>query len=125
MNDIAALPLEIENLVALTELNLDQNCIVSIPDSISGLKKLKTLSLQHNQICVQSTKFSEKNLQPLPKVLFTDTLVVDLNLRGNQITNGQLNDFEGFSVFLERRLKIKSKNLYGGAMTDLSVCGLD
>ena len=35
------------------------------------------------------------------------------------------NEFEGFPSFLERRQKIKSKNIYGGALTDLAVCGLE
>lgn len=36
----------------------------------------------------------------------------------------QLNEFEGYSEFLARREKVKSKDIYGGALTNLDVCGL-
>jgi Leucine-rich repeat (LRR) protein len=125
-NRIASIPEELCNhLKALTELKLDRNLIVSLPKDIGNLTKLKSLSLQHNQISAQGrSSFSEQNPQPLPAELFTGTPIIDLNLTGNRITNTQLNDFVGFDVFLERRQKLKSKNIYGGALTDLSVCGL-
>lgn len=124
-NLLATLPSGIGCLTALADLNLDSNCIVSLPEEIGKLKKLKALSLRNNQIRVDSTVFSEKNPQPIPSKLFTDTLVIDLNLHGNKMTNTQLNEFDGFHAFLERRTKIKNKNVYGGALTDLNVCGLE
>lgn len=124
-NNLAAIPPEISNLCALTELNLDSNVIISLPNEIGQLKKLKTLSLRNNYIQVNSTKFSESNPQPIPASLFVDTLIIDLNLHGNKLTSTQLNEFEGFDVFLERRKKVKTKNLYGGALVNMSVCGLD
>lgn len=133
-NDLASVPVALFNhLKSLVELNLDYNSIVSLPREIENLKKLKSLSLEQNKITVYSssghkstaTKFSEQNPQPLPAVLFTSTPIIDLNLKGNDMTNTQLNEFEGFDKFLERRQKLKSKNIYGGAMTDLKVCGLD
>ena len=108
----------------LVELNLDNNVIVSLPNEIGQLKKLKALSLKNNYIRVKSTNFSESNPQPLPASLFADTLLIDLNLHGNPLTSTQLNEFEGFDTFLERRKKVKTKNLYGGALVDMSVCGL-
>ena len=89
-NNLATIPVEISNLVALLELNLDNNMIVSLPDTIGQLKKLKALSLKNNQIQVTSTSFSDKNPQPLPASLFTETPLIDLNLGGNQMTNTQL-----------------------------------
>jgi len=124
-NNLAVIPSEISNLVSLTELNLDGNCVVSLPKEVGKLRALKSLSLQNNQIRVDSTSFSTKNPQPLPAALFTGTPLIDLNLRGNRMTNTQLNEFEGFPDFLERRKNLKSKNIYGGALTDLGVCGLD
>lgn len=124
-NNLAAIPSEIANLVSLSELKVDNNCIVSLPEQIGQLKKLKVLSLKNNKIRVTSTMFSAKNPQPLPKSLFTDTPLIDLNLHGNKMTNTQLNEFEGFAAFLERREKIKTKGLYGGALTDTDVCGLE
>lgn len=124
-NNLASIPPEIANLSSLIELNLDGNCIVSLPEEVGTLGSLKALSLQSNQIQVYSTSFSAAKPQPLPAVLFTSTPLIDLNLMGNQMTNTQLNEFEGFDIFLERRQKLKSKNIYGGALTDLSVCGLE
>lgn len=110
--------------VSLTELNLDNNVIVSLPNEVGQLQKLKTLSLRNNYIQVKSTNFSSTNPQPIPASVFESTLLIDLNLHGNNLSSTHLNEFEGFNVFLERRKKVKSKNLYGGALTDMSLCGL-
>lgn len=123
-NNIAAIPPEICKLVSLTELNLDNNVIVSLPKEIGQLKKLKALSLKNNHIQVTSTHFTESNPQPIPATLFTNTAIVDLNLGGNPLTSTQINEFDGFSVFLERRKKVKDKNIHGGALLNTSVCGL-
>ncbi|KAL9189766.1 hypothetical protein ACHAXT_009441 [Thalassiosira profunda] len=123
-NNLAAIPAEICNLASLVELNLDNNVVVSLPNEMGQLKKLKALSLKNNYIQVKSTNFSESDPQPIPASLFTDTLLIDLNLHGNPMTSTQLNEFEGFPVFLERRKKVKTKNLHGGALVDMSVCGL-
>jgi Leucine-rich repeat (LRR) protein len=119
-NHLAVAPLEVANLVNLLELNLDNNAIVALPEEIGSMKKLKVLSLRNNQLRVTSTTFSDKSPQPLPKSLFTDTHLIDLNLHGNQMTNTQLNQFEGFQDFLDRRQKVKSKT-----MSNLDVCGLE
>jgi Leucine-rich repeat (LRR) protein len=126
-NNIEVLPAGIQHLVSLQQLNLDHNALISLPDEIGKLVKLKSLSLQHNQICHirHDDNRNNKYPQPLPSSLFTDTALIDLTLAGNPMTNTQLNEFEGFATFLERRQKLKSKNIYGGALTDLSVCGLD
>ena len=123
-NNLAAIPQEISNLPSLTEINLDNNVIVALPATIGQLKKLKTLSIKNNQIRASNTNFSETNPQPLPRSLFEDTLLIDLNLHGNPMTSTQLNEFEGYAKFLERREKIKSKDIYGGALVNLDVCGL-
>lgn len=119
-NNLAIIPEEIRHLVALEELNLDDNTIVGVSHAIGDLKKLKILSLRNNQLSVSSTLFNNSsNPQPLPDVLFTDTALIDLNLHGNRMTNTQLNEFDGFQAFLDRRQKVKSKTL-----TNLDVCGL-
>lgn len=126
-NNLACVPPEIGNLVLLTELLLDNNVIVSLPNEIGQLKSLKSLSLKNNHIQLNgnSRQFSEKNPQPIPESLFVDTLLIDLNLHGNnKLTSTDLNQFEGFDVFLKRRKTVKDKNLHGGAMIDMSVCGL-
>ena len=139
-NNIEVLPTGIQHLVSLQQLNLDHNALLSLPNEIGKLFKLKSLSLQYNQIqrivqddnrttkyntTTTTTTTANTTTQPLPESLFTDTALIDLNLAGNPMTNTQLNEFQGFSTFLERRQKLKSKNIYGGALTDLSVCGLD
>jgi leucine-rich repeat protein SHOC2 len=118
-NSIAVIPVELTQLPNLLDLNLDKNLIVLLPDEIGRLTKLKVLSLRDNKIQVSSTNFNETIPQPLPKSLFLDTLLIDLNLHGNKMTNTQLNEFEGFQAFLDRRRQVKSKLL-----TNLDVCGL-
>lgn len=117
-NNLACVPSEICNLAALTDLNLDKNAIVSLPNEMGQLKKLKALSLRNNYL-------TKSYPQPIPSSLFVDTLLIDLNLHGNdRLTSTDLNEFDGFDVFLERRKKKKDKSLHGGAMVDMSVCGL-
>jgi Leucine-rich repeat (LRR) protein len=124
-NNLAAIPPEISVLVCLTELNLDHNVIVTLPASMGQLKRLKTLSLRSNQLRASNTNFTEKNPQPLPASLFEDTPLIDLNLHDNPMTSTALNEFEGYDKFLARREKVKSKDIYGGALTNLDVCGLN
>jgi len=120
-NQLATVPEEICNLVKLEELRLDSNSIVSLPSAVGQLTKLKALSLRDNRIQVTGTLNDTTNPQPLPRSLFTDTLLIDLNLHGNRgLTNTQLNTFDGFQEFLDRRQKVKSKT-----MTNLDVCGLE
>lgn len=119
-NQLATVPEEISALTKLEELRLDSNMIVSLPSAIGKLTKLKALSLRNNKLQVTGTLNETTNPQPLPKALFSDTLLIDLNLHGNRLTNTQLNTFDGFQDFLDRRQKVKSKT-----MTNLDVCGLD
>lgn len=117
-NHLATLPETIASLTGLTDINLDNNGIVCLPAAMGKLKKLKVLSLKGNHLSMGSP-------QPLPKELWTDTLLIDLNLHGNPMTSTELNTFDGYDVFLLRRRKIKNKDILGGAMTDLEVCGLE
>ena len=114
-----------KNLVSLTSLNLDHNLISSLPKEIGLLTKLKSLSIENNKIVVLRTNFDQTYPQPLPSELFKDTSLIDLSLKGNRMTNGQLNEFDGFESFMERRRKIKNKNIHGGALLDTTVCGLE
>jgi len=125
-NQLASIPSSISNLKNLRELILDYNLIVSLPSEIGHLSKLKVLSLKYNAIRTTNAVYNEStNPQPLPRPLFEDTPLIDLNLHGNQITFTALTNFEGFDKFLERRQHVKSKDLYGGALTNLDVCGLE
>jgi Leucine-rich repeat (LRR) protein len=124
-NHLASVPVEITNLQALNELNLNDNVIVSLPEEIGSLSKLKSLSLKNNHIRVSGGSFSAKNPQPLPASLFTKTPLIDLNLHGCPMTSTQLNTFDGYSSFLERREKTNTKNIFAGVMANLDVCGLE
>ena len=126
-NQLASLPVELgPNLTNLTELILDDNSIVSLPESIGKLVKLKVLSLKRNHISASNTQWSDTtNPQPLPASLFTDTPLIDLNLHENPMTSTQLNSMDGYSQFLERRKTVKTNALLGGALTNLDVCGLE
>jgi len=117
-NSLAHVPPEIKFLKSLVDLNLDNNSIPSLPNEIGELKKLKVLSLRSNGMNGTTSP------QPLPPSLFSDTQLIDLNLHENVMTNSQLMDYDGFSDFLERRRKVKTKNIAGGALTDLDTCGL-
>jgi len=116
------LPPGMNVLEGLVELRLDRNSISGIDARIfgnSGWSKLKVLSLEDNQIKSAGTP------QSLPAELFTSTCLHDLNLRNNPLQKRELMDFEGFDKFLERRGEVKKKDLDGGAMANLSLCGLD
>mmetsp|Transcript_20195 Transcript_20195/g.23113 ORF Transcript_20195/g.23113 Transcript_20195/m.23113 type:complete len:310 (+) Transcript_20195:136-1065(+) len=129
-NNVATVPENIANLPALNELNLDNNVIVSLPSTIGKLSKLKVLSLRNNHLSVSenhntnTNNSTTTNPQPLPRQLWVDTLIIDINLHGNPMTNTQLNTMDGYDIFLERRRDIKNKDILGGAMTDLEGCGL-
>lgn len=127
-NELAALPPDIQKLTCLTELNLNNNLLTALPQEIGSLVKLKSLSLKNNHIRVlhPNQKLNgTTNPQPLPATLFTETPLIDLNLHGNPMTSTQINEFEGYATFLERRQATNTKNIYGGAMANLSVTGLE
>ncbi|GMI19941.1 hypothetical protein TrRE_jg2848 [Triparma retinervis] len=116
------LPPAMSVLKGLVELKLDRNSISGMDAGIfenSGWSKLKALSLEDNQIK------STGSPQSLPPELFTATCLHDLNLKNNPLQKRELMDFEGFDSFLEKRGEVKKKDLDGGAMADLSLCGLD
>ena len=102
----------------LIELNLARNSIFVVPAEVGSLSRLKSLDLTSNRI-------SGEDLTCLPTALFAECPVIDITLTNNQITPTQLGEFEGFEVFLERRTKLKKKDLAGGALTNLGVCGLN
>lgn len=110
-------------LSSLVELHLDDNKISKLPEDLGKLKKLKILSLKRNFLTiVDSPPFKpETNPQPVPKSLLVDTALIDFNLQGNKLTNQQMNEHDGFSDFLNRRQKVKTKTLVNMS----NVCGLD
>jgi Leucine-rich repeat (LRR) protein len=129
-NHLARVPDTIANLTKLTNLNLDDNVLTSLSEAIGKLKHLKRLSLRRNQIKRNVGVGGDVNgdlhpQQSLPKELWTNTLLIDLNLHGNPMTTTQLNTMDGYDIFLSRRREVKNKDILGGAMTDLEGCGLE
>ena len=150
-NSIVELPRELfAACLNLVEINLSFNSVFVVPEEVGTLKvrerekiilgktfldllspnweetheplspriqRLKSFDLANNRIIGTDTNC-------LPRALFVDTPVIDITLTGNEITPSQLNDFEGFDSFLDRRTNVKRKDLAGGALTDLGVCGL-
>mmetsp|Transcript_12618 Transcript_12618/g.25803 ORF Transcript_12618/g.25803 Transcript_12618/m.25803 type:complete len:315 (-) Transcript_12618:86-1030(-) len=132
-NSIASIPTSMSSLSSLKNLYLDENSLTSLPPSLFAEGRccwpdLKTLDLSNNGFATAgfSTLSATSVDQPLPKGLFTDTKLHDLRLAGNPMEKRVLmEEFEGFDAFLKRREGVKRKDLDGGAMADLSLCGLD
>ncbi len=116
------LPQALKVLASLTELNLDNNRLSGL-DCGLVLPTLKSLSLQNNNLTYD--EHAPSIAQSLPSHLFTESPLQDLTLTGNPLLKRELMEFEGFDAFLSRRQKLKKKDLDGGALTSLSLCGLD
>jgi Leucine-rich repeat (LRR) protein len=113
----------IGTLVSLTILNLDDNIIMEVPEEIGNLSKLKRLSLKRNQLAILA---KSREGYSLPSVLFLNTSIDNINLEGNNnLKKSEILALPGIEVFLERRQKTKDKALHGGALTDLSLFGID
>lgn len=63
--------------------------------------------------------------QAISPRLFADSAVESLELAGNILDKTDLMRMDGVDAFLSRREKNKNRNLQGGGMLTLSVCGLD
>ena len=65
------------------------------------------------------------NIQAISRGIFADSVVESMELEGNILDKADLMKMEGVDAFLARRERNKNKNLQGGGMLTLSVCGLD
>jgi len=117
--------------------------LTEIPDEVALLVKLRSISLKSNRIgkyCPTSSQseplksseeLSEKQLydlqhrQSISASLFIHTSVVSINLMGNLVKKEEVLSFVGVDAFLQRRKLSKDKSFAGGALTDLSIFGLD
>mmetsp|Transcript_42014 Transcript_42014/g.72373 ORF Transcript_42014/g.72373 Transcript_42014/m.72373 type:complete len:279 (+) Transcript_42014:49-885(+) len=105
---------------SLSELILDDNAIETISSDIIHFLSLEILSLKRNRFRARTAA----GQQSIAKEVFSETDIKRLHLDGNPLTQGELLGMEGFDVFLERRKKLKQKELHGG-LTNFSLCGLD
>jgi Leucine-rich repeat (LRR) protein len=113
----------IGNLVSLIVLILDENQLVELPSDMANLTKLKKLSVKRNLLLPKSTT---TNLQSIPAEIFTQTALDTLDLEGNAyIKKADILSFDGVDIFLERRRKVKERSIQGGALTDLSLFGIE
>lgn len=114
----------IEQLVALVELNLDENVLTEISAGVASLSKLRRISLRNNKLAKYSV--SRPDEQSIPAGLFTDTALDNIDLSGNvDLTKAVVLSFHGVEDFLNRRKALKDKTFAGGALTDTSLFGLD
>ena len=120
-NCIVQLPAEIGGMKALQTLDLDDNYLQEIPAELGMCPKLNTLSLRRNNIRAKAGD----GQQSLPKEILAQSNVNVLNLHGNPLTKQELFEMKGVDAFLERRTKLKNKEIHGGLHSDTSVCGLD
>lgn len=108
-------------VISLTDLCLDDNLISEIPEEVSSLSKLKRISLKRNRIGSKAVTFDGQSIH---EKVFTDSNIESIDLEGNPIKKSTITNFNGVEAFLERRKKLKEKNLMMGASTDLELFGL-
>ena len=82
-------------------------------------------SVRHSVLARHGTLRKLTKMQAISRGLFADSSVESLELAGNIMDKTDLMRMEGVDAFLARREKNKNKNLQGGGMLTLSVCGLD
>ena len=63
--------------------------------------------------------------QAISRGLLAESPVESLELAGNLLDKTDFMQMEGVDALLGRREKNKNRNLQGGGMLTLSVCGLD
>lgn len=114
----------IELLVSLEEINLDDNLLTELPETICVLTKLKKISLARNRFAKHST--SRPGEQSIPAGLLQNSALDHIELAGNTgITREDIMSFVGIDKFLERRQALKEKNFSGGALSETGLFGLD
>ena len=85
--------------ITATELNLNQNQVSALPESIADCSKLKTLRLEEN--CL--------SLDAIPTKLLSDSKVSTLQLAGNMFDEKKLAGMEGYEKYMERFTAVRRK----------------
>lgn len=112
----------IESLHFIVELILDYNDLVKLPEELCLLTKLKILSLKFNKL---QKWIPSQCIQSIPASFLISTGIDKLELTGNLLTNKELLEFQGIDNYLERRKIIVNKQIYGGALINNSLFGLN
>ena len=97
-NKIQEIPDGVENL-QVSELNLNQNQVSKISESIAQCPRLKVLRLEEN--CLKATS--------IPIKLLTDSQVSLLAVDGNLFESKDFQNLEGYEKYLERYTATKKK----------------
>lgn len=97
-NRITRIPDEVQDLQVL-ELNLNQNQISEVSESIANCPRLKTLRLQEN--CLQ--------LNSIPRAILTQSNISMIAVEGNLFDMKNFMELEGYDVYMERYTAVKKK----------------
>jgi Leucine-rich repeat (LRR) protein len=111
-----------DSLTALVELNLDDNRLEEVPQSLSRVATLRRLSLNRNLLQRLSPTTRQ---QCIPRQVFEATQLEKLELAGNTLLTKEVLAFEGVDRLLQRRQHTKDKAVQGGALFDSTLFGLD
>jgi Leucine-rich repeat (LRR) protein len=97
-NKLQFVPPEVKTL-RVTELNMNQNQISSLPVELAECAKLKTLRLEEN--CLQVTAFH-------PRIL-KESVISNILYDGNLFNSKQFSEIEGYDQYMERYTAVKKK----------------
>ncbi|OQS02007.1 hypothetical protein THRCLA_05587 [Thraustotheca clavata] len=114
-NAIANVPDTIAQCTGLKELTLDNNQLTMLPAALAECPKLAALFVRNNRLGKTS----------ISSAILAYSAIHIMQLEGNPMTKYDLEEMEGIEAFLERRKKLKDKEIHGGLSTDVSLCGLE
>jgi len=97
-NKITKVPKEVKDLYVI-ELNLNQNQVADIAEELADCPRMKTLRLEEN--CLQASA--------IPVRLLKDSQVANLSVDGNLFSSKELNNLEGYDVYIERYTNCRRK----------------
>jgi len=84
-NKIDSLPDSLESLKVI-ELNLNQNNLIELPSSLAQCPRLKVLRVEHNKL----------SLTGVPTAILTDSKVSLLSIEGNNFSLKEIEEVDGY-----------------------------
>lgn len=97
-NKITNIPSDVKTL-QVTELNVNQNQVISIAEEVADCPKLKTLRLEEN--CLPITAIH-------PRIL-KESKISNLMLDGNLFPPKKFTELDGYEAYMERYTAVKKK----------------